>query len=184
MPKLNQGDKMPDLPLIDAWGNHNSVYHVLKGKTVFWVLRYIGCTVCRYDLHQIAARYDDFLAKGAQVLVVLQSDPAHVQADLAHSPLPFSIICDSDLQFYRALDIAPAPDLDAFLGADPARAQAKCAAAEAASFTHGDYEGEELQLPALFLVRQDGTVSYAHYGKDTADMPSVDQVLTLLSADV
>ena len=53
-------------------------------------------------------------------------------------------------------------------------------AAAKAGYTHGDYEGNELQLPALFIVDEDGTVSYAHYAKNIADMPGVQEVLDLL----
>ena len=47
-------------------------------------------------------------------------------------------------------------------------------------FVHGDYEGDELQLPALFIVNEKGVVEYANYAEDIMDMPKVDDVLNML----
>ena len=47
-------------------------------------------------------------------------------------------------------------------------------------FEHGDYEGDEMQLPALFLLDQDKTVTYAHYAKSLSDMPEVSEMIALL----
>ena len=180
MARLHTGDKMPDFTFHTGYEEGRTVYGSLKGRTVFWVLRYIGCTICRYDVHMIARRYSEFQAKGAQVFVVMQSDPAHVRDDLKETKLPFDIICDEKQEIYRELDIAPAESMEALGGGQMERLQAKAAAAKACGFTHGDYEGNEQQLPAMFIVEEDGTVSYAHYAANVMDMPTVDQVLAML----
>ena len=45
---------------------------------------------------------------------------------------------------------------------------------------HGDYEGNEQQLPALFILDEAGTALYANYAQDPMDMPSLDEVLEML----
>ncbi|MFR2846940.1 MAG: hypothetical protein ACLTC4_07245 [Hungatella hathewayi] len=52
----------------------------------------------------------------------------------------------------------------------------KMGAARAAGLTHGAYEGNELQLPAIFLVEPGLTVKRAHYGTTPADLPDVSQM--------
>jgi len=181
MAKLKAGDKMPNLTFDTAHETGKTVLESLRGKkTVFWVLRYIGCTVCRYDVHLIAGRYQEFLDKNAQVFVVMQSDRAHIQKDLADVQLPFDIICDPTMAIYKTLAIDPAGSMEELLGDSRARLQEKGAAARACGFAHGDYEGDEQQLPAMFIVEPDGTVAYAHYAKNIMDMPVVDEVLALL----
>ena len=182
MTKLNVGDKMPNLTFNTAYKNGVSIKDVLEGKTIFWVLRYIGCTVCRYDVHVISERYDEIKAKGAKVLVVMQSDQAHVQNDLKDIQLPFDIICDNEMKIYNALSIEPAASMQELGGGaeNLALLKEKGAKAAACGFSHGDYEGNEQQLPAMFIVEEDGTVSYAHYAKNIMDMPTVDGVLELL----
>ena len=84
----------------------------------------------------------------------MQSDPAVVREDLKETKLPFDIVCDTDMNIYKSLEIAPAASMEAMLGGDPsvmAKLQEKGAKAEAAGFTHGKYEGDEQQLPAMFL---------------------------------
>ena len=45
---------------------------------------------------------------------------------------------------------------------------------------HGDYEGEELQLPALFIVDNEMNVTFAHYGKAAGDVPDIEKIAELL----
>ena len=182
MTKLNVGDLMPNLKFNTAYQNDLCVSDVLEGKTIFWVLRYIGCTVCRYDVHLIQQRYEEFKAKGAKVLVVMQSDQDHVKNDLKEIQLPFDIICDNEMIIYNALSIEAASSMQE-LGGGPENLtllKAKGAKAAECGFKHGDYEGNEQQLPAMFIVEQDGVIAYAHYATNIMDMPTIDEVLNLL----
>lgn len=182
MTKLNVGEQMPNLTFNTAYAHNLQVKDVLKGRTVFWVLRYIGCTVCRYDVHVIAERYQEFIEKGAQVFVVMQSDQAHVQNDLKEIKLPFDIICDNEMKIYNALSIEPANSMQELGGGQEnlAKLKEKGAKAAACGFSHGDYEGNEQQLPAMFIVEENGIVSYAHYATNIMDMPTIDEVLEML----
>lgn len=56
----------------------------------------------------------------------------------------------------------------------------KGAAAREAGFVHGDYEGNEMQLPAMFIVNEDGIIEYVRYAKNIMDMPKIDEVLAML----
>jgi peroxiredoxin len=182
MAKLLAGERLPSFTFDTHLRDGLESLSVLKGKTVFWVLRYIGCTVCRYDVHLIAQRYEEFKAKGAQVFVVMQSDRDHVQKDLSSTDtvLPFEIICDPDQKIYNMLSIEPAESMEALAGGNMDALKEKGAKARECGFTHGDYEGNEQQLPAMFIADEDGTVLYAHYAQNIVDMPSVDEVIEML----
>ena len=155
---------------------------VLKGKTVFWFLRYIGCTICRYDVHLLSLRYDEFVKKGAQVFVVMQSDREHLQRDLkdADPKPPFPIIADPDQKIYQLLGIDPAQSMEELKKGAEERLKEKVSKANEIGFFHGDYEGNEQQLQALFIVDEDNSVEYVHYAANIMDMPSIDEVLELL----
>lgn len=180
MTRLQKGSIMPNFTFHTAYEDHLQIYDVLKGKTVFWVLRYIGCTVCRFDVHLISERYKKFKEKGAQVFVVMQSDQKHVQEDLKDVKLPFDIICDENMEIYQALDILPAHSKKELIGDKRSELLEKDAKASTLGFSHGDYEGNEMQLPAMFIVNKDGIVEYAHYAKTIMDMPTIDEVLKIL----
>lgn len=76
--------------------------------------------------------------------------------------------------------IRPAASLDALAGTMTDKLQTKGGLAEQYGFTHGDYEGNELQLPAMFLVDENRKILYVHYATELADMPTIDDVLELL----
>jgi peroxiredoxin len=185
MAKLLEGEQFPDFTFSTAYGTELSSGEVIgrTKRTIFWVLRYVGCTTCRYDIHLIKTRYKEFTNLGAQVLVVLQSQPENVRADLAGDEVPYEIICDPGQAFYWRFSIAPAPDKESRQPRDPLdveKWQAKIEKVKASGFVHGKYEGNENQLPALFIADDDGKVRYAHYAKNSIDMPTVDEVLGLL----
>ena len=43
---------------------------------------------------------------------------------------------------------------------------AKVQDAKALGFTHGKYEGNDLQLPAKFIIGPDHTIEYAYFGTE------------------
>lgn len=185
MPKLSVGDKMPNFKFNTAYHSDLTIEDILpkKQRTIFWVLRYIGCTTCRYDVHMLASNYQKFLDLDSQIYVVMQSEPANVREYLAEQALPFEIICDSKQEIYQTLVIpatATREERQPTEESDLAKLADKMAKLKAGGFVHGKYEGNEQQLPALFVVEQDGTVSYAHYAKNSIDMPSVDEMLQTL----
>ncbi|MDD3193454.1 MAG: peroxiredoxin-like family protein [Oscillospiraceae bacterium] len=184
MAKLHVGDKMPSFTFqTEAQSGLTTAAVLSGGRTVFWVLRYIGCTTCRYDVHQIAAHYGEFQQRNAQVYVVMQSDPAVVREDLKGSPLPYHIICDQDQAIYKALEIPATETKEERMPTSPediAKLEAKKQKVKESGFVHGRYEGNEQQLPAMFVVDPDGTVVYAHYAKNSIDMPTVEEMLQLL----
>ena len=52
MSKLHAGDTFPALPVNTLYGGEKQTTDLFQApKTVLWCLRYIGCTVCRYDIH-------------------------------------------------------------------------------------------------------------------------------------
>ena len=119
-------------------------------------------------------------AKGAKVYFLLQSEKSVLEEELSGLTLPFDIICDPAMKIYEALDIQPAESMKALLGDGLEKLQAKGAAAAEAGFSHGKYEGNEQQLPALFIVDAAGKVLTAHYARDIMDMPTIDEVLAQL----
>ena len=184
--RLNTGDKFPNFTYNTGWeeGKTTDELFAKADKTVFWVLRYIGCTVCRLDVEMIRERYSEFQAKGAQVCVLMQSDQAHIKKEFGEdsAALPFDLICDNAQEIYQALDIKPAASKLKLLGgiSEIGKMKKKADKCKAYGFEHGDYEGNELQLPAMFIVGKDGTVEFAHYAKGIVDMPVIDEVLAKL----
>lgn len=186
MSKILVGDKMPNLEFNTAYKNNVKLYDVLKntGKTVFWVVRYIGCPPCRLDVHLISKEYKKFLELNTQVFVVMQSEQATIREDLKDVKLPLDIICDPEMKFYKELEILPAASMEELAPKNPddiAKWEEKIKGIKEAGFVHGKYEGNEQQLPALFIVNGEGTIEYAHYGENIVDMPTVYETLKIIN---
>ena len=181
MPKLKNGDRFPSFPIQTLYNSAemtDTLFHA--PKTVLWCLRYIGCTVCRYDIHVAATRYQEVQEKGAKIVFMLQSDKDLLAEELKDAPLPFDVICDPEMKIYQALEIKPAASVEELLGPDPEKLKAKGAAATAEGFSHGKYEGDEMQLPAMFIVNADGIVEKAIYATDITGLPTLDELLEIL----
>jgi peroxiredoxin len=146
-------------------------------KTVLLFLRYYGCTLCRLDMHVLREHYPDISGAGAQVFVVLQSAPELIERETSQDPFPFTIICDPRQELYRRFEIKPASSKLAMAGGKTLK---KLSLLKKYAFVHGEYEGEELQLPACFVLDQSFTVRYARYAKNLADIPSPDELTAIL----
>lgn len=146
-------------------------------KTALLFLRYYGCTLCQYDIHQLAENYHQITDVGGQVIVVLQSDPAGLAQELQPDTFPFSILCDPKAALYERFGIQPAASMAKMADAGT---MLKIAKATAAGYKHGAYEGNELQLPACFVVDKERKILYAHYGKSAGDIPDARTLAGLL----
>lgn len=181
MSKLTVGGVMPDFTYCTPYAAGLTLAQTAKAapKTALVFLRYYGCTLCQYDIQQLAEHHAELTAHGGQLLVVLQSDPAGLAEQLGEEGLPFAIVCDPQQQLYKQFAIPAAADMAELVGGDHTRE--KIARAKAAGFSHGAYEGEEMQLPAVFVMDSERTLTYAHYGKDISDIPSPEQLAELLA---
>ena len=180
MAKLSVGHKLPAFTFDTPFETGRSLAETAKrtaGKTALVFLRYYGCTLCQYDIHRFAARHDKIAAAGGQMLVVLQSDPGKIAAQLKPGELPFDIICDPGQALYQRFEIACAPSMAKMADL---KTVGKIAKATAAGFKHGEYEGNELQLPAVFVVDPERNVTYAHYGSSVSDVPAPEELAELL----
>lgn len=181
MPKLTVGERMPDFTFATPFETGRTIAGTakrVKGKTAVVFLRYFGCTFCQYDMRQFAEEYTAITAAGGQLLVVLQSSPAKLAGELTADSFPFEIICDPEQTLYREFEITPAKSMAAMTNAKTLKKAAKVALA---GFKHGDYEGDEFQLPAVFVVTPDLTITHAHYGKAVGDVPTPKELAALLA---
>ena len=177
--KVKVGDKFPNLAMTDVFGNTVNVEEIDAEKTMIWVFRYVGCPICQLDMHEMSLEYDKVKEKGCALYVVLQSDVEHTKAYLEQNPMPFTLILDPEMKIYKELEVEPASSKISFPGNLP-KVMGKVKKAGKLGFEHGDYEGDEMQLPALFILDQDKTVTYAHYAKSLSDMPEVSEMIALL----
>ena len=93
--RLTVGEVMPnftyDTPFATGLTLSDTVQKTPKTALLF--LRYYGCTLCQYDIHQLAENYHQITDVGGQVIVVLQSPPGwHRSCSPIPSPSPSCVI--------------------------------------------------------------------------------------------
>ena len=181
MAKLEIGQIMPDFDYATPFSTGHTLAQTAANakKTALVFLRYWGCPLCQYDIHLLAQAHGDITAHGGQLLVVLQSDPKGLAEKLEREDaLPFPIVCDPDQKLYKQFAIAPAASMAKMADL---KMIGRIVKATKLGFKHGEYEGDEQQLPAAFVVDADRKVLYAHYAKSVSDMPDAAQLANLLA---
>ena len=181
MAKLEIGQYMPDFEYITPFSaGHTLGETAAKApKTALIFLRYWGCPLCQYDIHLLAQAHAELTARGGQLLVVLQSDPKGLAEKLEkEDALPFSIICDPDQKLYRQFCIEPAASMAKMADL---KMVGRIVKATKLGFRHGEYEGNEQQLPAAFVLDGERKLLYAHYAKSVSDMPDPAELAKLLA---
>lgn len=147
-------------------------------------LRYYGCTSCQIDLMDLSAAYEKFKAKDAQIFVVLQSKPEILQKGIDAQHIPFPLISDPEQKLYPLYGVRAAEGYEGMReGMTPElqeRFAKKAERGKAAGLAHGEYEGNEYQLPGYFLIDSSMNLLKSHLAKNMADMPMGEEYLELL----
>lgn len=184
MAKLETGMKMPNFTVDTVFGTgicRNMTFKQLaEGKpTFFWFQRYIGCPPCRMDVHFLSEAHPEFAARGANIVVVMQSKPEIVLRDMQGQTLPFHLVCDPTESLYKQLEIGSfSPEsFNNMNDLEKARLAKKIEGMKTYGYEHGDYEGNEAQLPAFFAVDGQLNVLEAHYSRNLGDVPMAEEVL-------
>ncbi|MFI3201261.1 MAG: PatB family C-S lyase [Eubacteriales bacterium] len=169
---IEVGEILPDAMVDTNQAQATTFSEIAEGKkTVFLFLRYVGCTICRLDLYHLSKRYHEIEAIGGKVVVVLQSSLENIIAE----NLPFPTVSDPTGKLYEQYGVLPAASTMQILegnGIEKAMESAKL------GMEHGEYEGNELQLPATIVVDEKMVVTYVHYGNGAGDIPSVEEMLS------
>ncbi|MPM02955.1 hypothetical protein SDC9_49214 [bioreactor metagenome] len=177
--KLNVSDTMPNFSFQTPSQNCMNLKDAVGGKkTIVAFLRYFGCRATQVDLIDFTKGYQKLSDAGAGLLLVLQSDPKLLSQVFKNHPAPFTVAADPEQKLYHELEIAPAETKEILLG-ESEKWEAKKKRIAKLGLVHGEYEGEELQLPAVFVVDPGLKVLYAYYGKNIADVPGVEELLAV-----
>lgn len=175
--RLNPEDILPDFKFNSVYENQKSIHEEIDRPTFLVFLRYYGCTLCQLDIHNFIQDYEKIVQAGAKMILVLQSEQGHLQEQLKEKGLPFEVICDDKQELYDMFGIQPALKQERMINLEAIQ---KLGVAQSMGFEHGKYEGNELQLPATFLIDENKMVVKAHYGANVGDVPTVDQILQWL----
>lgn len=175
--RIYPGSQLESIECKTPWRTTN--LSELVDRPVFLLfLRYYGCTICQLDIQRLKKDYDKITNAGAKAVIVLQSKQEGIREQIEEDTFPFEIICDPEQKFYHRYCIAPAISKEKMVNLNVLK---KMKEAQIAGLTHGAYEGNKLQLPAVFLVEPGLKVRHTHYGTTPADMPDIEEMIAWLN---
>ena len=186
MSHMSTGEQFPNLMFETYSGKKMQISEAIKGKkySIFWMMRYIGCRLCQCDLDLLAEQYDRFMDANAQVFAVVQSRKETIRKLKGEYSVPFEIICDTKHEFYEALDVKATATREDRMPKDAygkEKHALKMQEVESRHYGKISGDGEEVQqLPALFIVNEEGKLIYIHYAEYTVDIPDIDEMIKLL----
>lgn len=151
------GDIAPDFALANAATGETVRLSDLRGQDVLLLFfRGTWCPHCRDQMRLLAASYERLAGGGIVPLGVLCQSQEGVKRYLDTNPLPFPLLPDESRQVARAYGV----------------------------HYWLTYEGFNLAHPALFILDRQGTVTFAHIGRNMSDLPVgdiLDKFLQFLS---
>ena len=176
---VKKGDKALDFTFDTIYESGLKFSDVVKNAdtTILHFLRYYGCRLCQLDIRAYANLIDEIKNKNAQLYIVLQSKKSTMTKAEDEVELPFDIILDPDQELYKLYDIGSLTDKSLV---DQEKMAEKRKQYEEMGLVHGEYEGNEDQLPALFIVNKDMELKYVQYSKNLTDMPTPKEVVEKL----
>ncbi|WP_022818794.1 redoxin domain-containing protein [Fusobacterium russii] len=174
--KLESGMKIEDFSFNTQNGMKKSFLSEIKEaeQTILLFLRYIGCPVCNLMIHEINDNFLSFQKKEKKLFVVLQSEEKNLKKELKDYKLNFEIILDPEMKLYKKFSLESAEKKEDLVDE---YSMERILLAKESGFVHGEYEGNEMQYPATFIVNKEGVVIFSKYGKTVTDTLSVDDLL-------
>lgn len=176
---LKVGESIPDFTYDTPYERGKSFLSESIGKkTALIFSRYYTCGLCQSLLSELAENADKLKEKELQVKVVMQSVPESVREALGeNNPYPFEIICDPKQKLYRRFEVFPAGMTD-MMAMSGMKQMMKAMAANAGS---GKPEGNQAQLPALFMTDEKGIIFHAEYPSSMTGLPGVEEMCRIMA---
>ena len=151
--KLQVGDKAPDFSLSNAVNQTVNLYEVLKNeRVVLTFYRGLWCPYCNLALSQYQAITPEVKAAGATFIAISPQNPDNSLSVKEKNELAFEVLSDNGnivAKGYTTVHKNPATSTNkmAELGYD--------------YDSFYSQEGSEIPIPAVFIIEQDGTISFA-----------------------
>ena len=124
--------------------------------------------------------YEEFRAAGADVVAVFQYRADPTFHFCRKRDVPFDCLGDPERAGYHAVGLERGPAKE-YMG--PQLARGFLRAARHGHITTGNPQGGDVaQRPGTFVVSPEGVVLYAHYHKDSADNPPMNELLRVVKS--
>ncbi len=166
---LKVGDTAPDFNGIDNSGKKIRLKELLKtGDVVLIFYRGQWCPYCNKQLQKVNDSLSLFKAKGASVIAVTPETNENILKTVQKTKATFSIIEDKNLTIMKAYNVNFTVDANTVekyktYGIDFSKANGT--------------NGENLPVPATYIIGKNGKIKYSFFNEDYKQRPSVKELL-------
>ena len=167
------------LKLSDSTGTQHQLGDLWAEQPVVLVfLRHFGCIHCREHAVQLAARYDEINALGAELVAVGTGNERYAAAFVKDEQIPYLVLVDDDARAARAVSVHKSSFIGLF------HPKSWSATVDAWKRGHRIHKAgaRVTQMGATFVLGPGDTVRYAHIDRDGADHAPIDAVFDVLHA--
>lgn len=173
--KLHIGDEVPSFKITSPWLEIKYAFkeRTSKNKAVIFFLRYYGCLICQLEIKKIRDELATFRENFIDVYLIIQSASQTIAEKTQATDWQFHIICDPQAEVYESFGVLEG-NLLQFLHPS---GLPKVIQSLRYGNKHGQFEGKETQLPAVFGINTDNKITYAHYGKHISDLPDFQTII-------
>ncbi len=182
---LQVGDPAPNLRLLDFSNQPVELKEFWKSEPVLLIfLRHYGCSCAHERAKLLVKEYDQYNEAGANVVAIGQGEPARSLAFSQHHNLPCPLLSDPDRRAYKAFNILEGKPSqvayglsDEFLKCDYKVAAELQHARRGSAYAPVDHP---FQLPAEFVINQNGKVSLAYRSQYCEDYANADVLVAAI----
>ncbi len=174
--RLQLGQKAPLFSVVDSSGNNVSLEALRGRKVLLSFFRYASCPFCNLRVHHLSQWYEEWHARGLNMLAVFESPAASIAKRVGKQGPPFTIVPDPSLDLYRLYGVESSWFrflLSGLLILKPVLS----------GFLPGKMEGNKAILPADFLIDENGVVQLAYYGGNLGDHIPISRIESFIEGE-
>jgi peroxiredoxin len=127
----------------------------------------------------LGEHHDEIRAAGGDVVAVFQYRAEPTFHFCRKRGVPFDCLGDPEREAYHAVGLERGSPKE-YIG--PQLARGFLRAARKGAFAGNPEGGDVAQRPGTFVVSPEGKVLYAHYNRDSADNPPIDELVAAVRA--
>ena len=178
--RLSAGDRAPGFAGVALGGTEILLQDYQSKRLLLSFFRYGSCPLCNLRMSFLIEAYPRLHEAGLEMLAVFESPPDVVRETVGRQTIPFPVVADPHRTLYKRYRVTAS----LFGYARGALRFSAFREAFRKGFHLGRMDGAITQLPAEFLIDEEGMIACAYYGKDIGDHLPLDEIETWAAGDV
>lgn len=180
--RLKDGDTVRSFETADMRGRRVELTGQPGRHVLLSFYRYASCPLCNLRVHELSGRCGAWQEQGLDLLAVFQSPQDKLRHYVGQQQTPFPLIPDPEQRLYQLYGVGHS--WGGFLKAWVMRLPEIGRSVFGQGFLPGSVEGGIHRIPADFLVRPNGTIAVAYYGRDIGDHLPLERIERYLQEGV